>query len=72
MALPDLVGERHVQRPHIPCPQGGDCFVCLSARVLVTVPCLESIQSCWELSLVLWGEVEINELWSPHLEVEVS
>lgn len=32
VGLPDLVGERHVQRPHIPCPQGGDCFVCLSTR----------------------------------------
>ena len=62
----------HLQRPHIPCPQGGDCFVCPSTRVLVTLQCPESIHGCWELSLVLCGEVEINELWSPLLELQGS
>lgn len=46
--------------------------MCPSTRVLVTCPCSESIHSCWELSLVLLGEVEINELWSPLLELEGS
>lgn len=44
--------------------------LCVSARVPVTVPCLESIQSCWELSLVLYREVEINELSLPTLSLK--